>query len=100
MVTIEFEDSGNGLYLVPDMDEITEEADRLRSLPTDNALVDILEVYLCNGWEWISDHQKRDLGILHGAPFITQELETDDNGNILSCGRDIVSIFVFKSTSE
>jgi hypothetical protein len=87
MVTIELEQDGRGLYLVPDMDEITEEADRLRSLPTDNALTEVLEYYLCNGWDWLSDENKRDLGIIHGAPFITESLEINDDDEIVNCGR-------------
>lgn len=51
--------------------------------PTDSILYDLLEDWLCNGWEMVPPE---DIGALTSAPILSDEVERDDNGEITKVG--------------
>lgn len=50
---------------------------------TDGILYDLLEDWLCNGWEMVPPE---DIGALTSAPILSDEVERDDNGEITKVG--------------
>jgi hypothetical protein len=38
---------------------------------------------LCNGWTWVGAEQ---IGALTGAPILSDEVETNEDGDIIHCG--------------
>lgn len=46
-------------------------------------LHDLLEDWTCNGWEWI---RPEEIGALTAAPIISDSVERDDNGKLVSTG--------------
>jgi hypothetical protein len=60
--------------------EIIEE-ERLLETPVNNALSRLLEWQLANGLEWIAPEE---IGALTNAPILSDDVERDDYGNLLS----------------
>jgi hypothetical protein len=50
---------------------------------TEEILCNLLEDWLCNGWEMVPPE---DIGALTSAPILSDEIERDDNGEIVKVG--------------
>lgn len=50
----------------------------LQQKPTDEALYDLLERPLCNGWSWIPPEA---IGALTAAPILSDDATVDDDGD-------------------
>ena len=50
---------------------------------TEEILLNLLEDWLCNGWEMVPPE---DIGALTSAPILSDEVERDDNGEIVKVG--------------
>lgn len=49
-------------------------------------LADLCEHQLCNGWDVLSEEDKRAIGALTGCDFIlTRDVERDEDGKLLRC---------------
>jgi len=51
---------------------------------TNYILGDLLEDHFANGWEWILPE---DIGALTSAPILSEEVERDEEGKLVSVGR-------------
>jgi hypothetical protein len=69
------------LELTASPDLLLEDLDRLRSLNTMAALGEMLETYLCNGWDWINPE---DIYALTDAPIIGHDVVINDDGSLVS----------------
>lgn len=56
----------------------------LRNKATDEALAELLEYQLCNGWTWLRPEQ---IGALTDAPILSDEVTENDRGELVSVGR-------------
>lgn len=78
-----YEDNRGNLVLVPQMEELKEEAERLTEQSVNSALCDVLEDHLCNGWSMVRPEQ---IAALTSAPIITDDLNDDEDGKVISTG--------------
>lgn len=69
-------------YIRTDRTYLVEE--KVWSKGTDSILYDLLEDWLCNGWEWLAPEE---IGALTSAPILSDEVERDDFGKIVKLGR-------------
>jgi len=60
-------------------DEGKEELENLKNLPIMDALAELFEDYMCNGWVWVSPEE---IGALTDAPIISNDYTyIDDEAN-------------------
>lgn len=70
------------IVLIPSM---REDVEALRGKADDDALAEMAEPWLGNGWTWVAPE---DIGALTQAPILSQDVEYDDeHGDIVRVGR-------------
>jgi hypothetical protein len=81
----EFEKQPNGDLRITLLEEAQEDVQEIASkeLDADSKLAQIIEWQLSNGWSFV---RPEDVGALTDAPILTEELDTDDQGNVLRVG--------------
>ncbi len=81
----EFEKLPNGnlrIVLLEDQRASVEEI-AASEISADSKLAQVIEWQLGNGWSFV---RPEDIGALTEAPILTEEIDTDDQGNVLSVG--------------
>jgi hypothetical protein len=64
-----------------EFDDILAEQEKHGSM---QALCELLEYQLCNGWDWV---RPEEIGALTNAPILSEEVDRDDQGDLKSVGR-------------
>lgn len=72
----------NGLELTA-TENLHIDAELFRGRSESNALSDILEDHLCNGWEWVLPEE---VGALTDGDILTDTAQRDDQGELVSVG--------------
>ncbi len=81
----EFELQPNGNLRITLLEEERASVEDIASqeLAADNKLAQVIEWQLGNGWEFV---RPEDIASLTDAPILTEEIETDNQGNVLRVG--------------
>lgn len=56
-------------------------------LDWDNKLAEIIEYQTSNGWTFLTDEQKAQIGALTGSPVLSEDIDIDDQGDVVSIGK-------------
>ena len=80
----EFEKHANGVRIIL-LPEAREDAQAIAAadLDADSKLSEMIEWQLGNGWSWV---RPEDIGALTDAPILSDDIEYDDHGNVVSVG--------------
>jgi|GEM_PF-2409048 len=57
--------------------------DDTKDYHSDQRFMELIEDFLCNGWDWVN---AEDIGALTEAPLLTNDIEIDDQGNVIKVG--------------
>jgi hypothetical protein len=81
----EFEKQANGNIRIALLPEARDDVQEIASkeLTADSKLAQVIEWQLSNGWSMV---QPEDVGALTDAPILTEEIDTDTQGNVLKVG--------------
>jgi hypothetical protein len=81
----EFERQPNGNLRIVLLEDAREDVQEIasRELDADSELAEVLEWQLSNGWSLV---QPEDVGALTDAPILTEDLDTDDQGEVRHVG--------------
>lgn len=81
----EFETLPNGNLCIRLLEEERASVEEIaaQDLTADGKLAQVIEWQLSNGWEFV---RPEDIGALTEAPILTEEIDTDDRGTVLSVG--------------
>ena len=81
----EFEKQANGnlrIVLLPEARDDVQEISS-KEIDADNKLSEVIEWQLANGWSLL---HPEDVGALTDAPILSEDIDTDDQGNVRSVG--------------
>ncbi len=81
----EFEKQANGnlrIVLLPEARDDVQEISS-KEIDADNKLSEVIEWQLTNGWSLM---RPEDVGALTDAPILSEDIDTDDQGNVGSVG--------------
>ena len=81
----EFVKQPNGNIRIALLEEAREDVQEIASkeLDADNKLAQVIEWQLSNGWSFV---RPEDVGALTDAPILSEEVDTDTQGNVLKVG--------------
>ena len=82
----EFELQADGnlkIALLPEARQDVQEIAASTEWDADTKLAEVLAWQLANGWTWV---RPEDVGALTGAPILSEEVDTDEQGNITQVG--------------
>ncbi len=81
----EFEKQSNRNLRIVLLEEARDDVQEIASkeLTADSKLAQVIEWQLSNGWSMV---QPEDVGALTDAPILTEEMDTDTQGNVLKVG--------------
>src|SRR5260221_678367 len=81
----EFDKQANGNLRIKLLEEARADVQEMASkeLDADSKLAQVIEWQLANGWSFV---RPEDVGALTDAPIITEDIDTDDQGNVRNVG--------------
>jgi hypothetical protein len=81
----EFDLDDKGNLRITLLDDAQEDVQEIASkdLDADNKLAQVIEWQLVNGWTML---RPEDVGALTDAPILSEDVDTDDQGNVRSVG--------------
>jgi len=81
----EFEKQANGHLRIALLPEARGDVQEISSkeIDADNKLSEVIEWQLANGWSLV---RPEDVGALTDAPILSEDIDTDDQGNVRSVG--------------
>ncbi len=82
----EFERQPNGNLRIELLEEARDDVQEIASqeLTADSKLAQVIEWQMSNGWSFV---RPEDVAALTDAPIITEDIETDNQGNVLRVGK-------------